>query len=255
MLLIIISAVDVGCTRNKKIIAILALAALPILLVAVPRPLPPRHLLPLYPTLCIILGTGFGYVYAKLKGKMGKTAAITAAVVYAIFLFTVLVADVRHIVWSYREDSRTVALKYIEETIPENSAILTEAIEPDITGPQIWPNRTSLERILKQERIAGKMSGGRYGYLLKDGEYPYENTVYDIHLTEFGIPEPDEIDYAVLTEPDDERFFAEQAKYPGTILTAWDSEYRAYLDENGRLLDTFSGEDRPGPTIHIYEIE
>lgn len=255
ILLVIVSAIAVLFTRNKRVIAIFALAVLPLLLVAIPRPLPPRHLLPLYPVLCIILGVGAGFLYSKLKDKMGKTAGVTLAVVYAIFLFTVLVADVKHTIWSYREDSRSVALAYIEETLPADSAILTEAIEPDITGPMLWPNRESLERILTQEREAGKMSGGRYGYLLKDSEYPYGKTVYNIHLVEFGIPEPGDINYAILTEPDDERFFAEQTKYPGTVLTAWDSEYRAYLSENGRLLDTFSGEDRPGPTIHIYEIE
>ncbi len=255
LLLIVVSAVAILFTKNKRLIAIFTLAALPLLLVAIPRPLPPRHLLPLYPVISIILGVGAGFLYRIITEKMGKIAGRMIVVVYTVFLFTVLVTDVKHIVWSYREDSRTVALEYIEDTIPKGSAILTEAIEPDITGPMLWPNRESLERILGQEREAGKMSGGRYGYLLKDTEYPYGKLVYDIYLTEFGIPDPGEIDYAILTEPDDERFYAEQTKYPGTVLTSWDSEYRAYLEEHGRLIDTFSGEDRPGPTVHIYEIE
>lgn len=232
------------------------LLALPYIITAIPRPLPPRHLLPLYPAFAIGAGVFAADFYRLAKSKANRVLANTPLVLTAVIFFLVVINDIKLIAWENREDSRTSALVYFKDTIPISSIILAEAVEPDVTSPYLWPDRESLERIGKYRREKGLGGGERVARLLADPTYPFGKPVYDVYLVEmYDNPYTLNAEYAVRCVPDDERFFAEQGEPPGTRLNEWDERYARFLRERGELVATFSGTGRPGPTVEIYEIK
>jgi hypothetical protein len=242
--------------RFKGTGLIVGLLALAFILAAIPRPLPPRHLLPLFPAFAIAAGVFAVDMYRSAKYRAGPVFGYVFAISITVILLVVTFGDVKLITWENREDSRTSSLKYVEETIPTGASILAEAVEPDVTSPPVWPNRESLERIGKYRRVEGLGGGERIARLLADPTYPFGEPTYDVYLVEMHDDlDALDVEYAVRCIPEDVRFFAEQAKPPGTSLNAWDERYARFLRERGELLATFSGVGRPGPTVEIYEIK
>jgi hypothetical protein len=232
------------------------LLALPYVFTAIPRPLPPRHLLPLYPAFAIGAGVFAADFYRLAKSKTNRVLAYTPLILTVAIFFTVVINDIKLIAWENREDSRTSAFVYIKDTILIGSVILAEAVEPDVTSPYIWPNRKSLERIGKYRREKGLGGGERVARLLADPTYPFGEPTYDVYLVEmYNDLEAFDAGYAVRCVPDDERFYAEQGEPPGTRLNEWDERYARFLRESGELIATFSGTGRPGPTVEIYDVK
>jgi hypothetical protein len=242
--------------RFKVVGLIILLLALPYVVIAIPRPLPPRHLLPLYPAFAVGAGVFAADLYNRAKNNTRRSPVYITLILIAAILLVVAVNDIKLIAWENREDSRTSALKYIEDTVPAGSIILTEAVEPDVTSPYLWPDPESLERIGKYRREKGLGGGERVARLLADPAYPFEKPAYGVYLVEmYNDLGAIGAGYAVRCIPDDERFFAEQGKPPGTRLNEWDERYARFLRERGELLATFSGAGRPGPTVEIYGIK
>lgn len=242
--------------RFKGAGLVVGLLALTFILTAIPRPLPPRHLLPLFPAFAIAAGVFAVDLYRLAKYKTGPVFGYVSAILITVILLVLTTGDVKLIGWEYREDSRTSSLRYVEDTIPTGASILTEAVEPDVTSPYIWSNRKSLERIGKYRRVEGLGGGERIARLLADPAYPFGEPTYDVCLVEMRDDlDTLDVEYAIRCVPDDVRFFAEQAKPPGTSLNGWDERYGQFLRERGELLATFSGTGRPGPTVEIYRVK
>jgi|GEM_PF-1314850 len=242
--------------KFKGVGLIVGLLALTFTLMAIPRPLPPRHLLPLFPAFAIAAGVFAVDLYRLAKHRASPVFGYVSAIFITVILLIVVFGDVKLVAWENREDSRTSSLKYVEDTIPTGTSILTEAVAPDVTSPSVWPNRESLERIGKYRRAEGLGGGERIVRLLADPAYPFGEPTYDVYLVEMHDDlDTLDVEYAIRCIPDDSRFFAEQAKSPGTSLNAWDERYARFLRERGEVLATFSGTGRPGPTVEIYEIE
>jgi hypothetical protein len=242
--------------RFKAAGLVILLLALPYVIIAIPRPLPPRHLLPLYPAFAIGTGVFATDLYDRAKKNARRSPVYITPTIIAALLLIVAVNDIKLIAWENREDSRTSALKYVEDTVPGGTVILTEAVEPDVASPYLWPDRESLERIGKYRREKGLGGGERVARLLADPAYPFGKPAYDIRLVEmYDDLEGIDAKYAVRCIPDDERFFAEQGEPPGARLNEWDERYAGFLRERGELLATFSGAGRPGPTVEIYGIK
>ncbi len=242
--------------RFKGAGLVVGLLALSFILTAIPRPLPPRHLLPLFPAFAIAAGVLAAELYRSAKNRAGPVFGYVSAIFITLILLVVTFGDVKLVARENRGDSRTLALAYIEDTIPTGASILTEAVEPDVTSPYIWPNRKSLERTGKYRRIEGLGGGERIARLLADPAYPFGEPTYDVYLVEMQDDlDTLDVEYAIRCVPDDVRFFAEQAKPPGTSLNEWDERYARFLRERGKLLATISGAGRPGPTVEIYRIK
>jgi hypothetical protein len=213
-------------------------------------------LLPLFPTFAIAAGVFAADLYRSAKYRAGPVFDYASGIFITVIILVVAFGDVKLIGWEYREDSRTSSLRYVEDTIPTGASILTEAVEPDVTSPSVWPNRKSLERIGKYRRVEGPGGGERIARLLADPAYPFGEPTYDVRLVEMRDDlDTLDVEYAIRCVPDDVRFFAEQAKPPGTSLNGWDERYGQFLRERGELLATFSGTGRPGPTVEIYKIK
>ncbi|UCE26442.1 MAG: hypothetical protein JSW52_08810, partial [Candidatus Coatesbacteria bacterium] len=194
--------------------------------------------------------------YGLVKNRANPAFAYVCGASFAAVLVIVTFADVKLAAWERCEDARTSALKYVEDIVPPGSLILTEAIEPDTTSPYVWPNRESLERIGKHRRVEGLGGGERVARLLADPDYPFGKPAYDVYVVEMENDlDTLDVEYAIRCIPDDVRFFAEQAKPPGTSLNEWDERYARFLRERGELIATFSGAGRPGPTVEIYGIK
>jgi hypothetical protein len=242
--------------RAKGVRLITALLVLSFLIPAIPRPLPPRHLLPLYPAFAAAGGILAADVYRQVGKRFGRRLASVPVVLTTIIVFIAGFGAVRLVTWENREDSRTSALKFIDDTIPAGAAILTESVEPDVTSPFLRPDRNSIERIGKYRRKEGLGGGERAARLLAEPAYPFGKPAYNVYLVEMHDDlDALEVEYAVRCIPDDERYFAEQAKPPGTSLNEWDGRYARFLRERGEVVATFSGGERPGPTVEIYRVK
>jgi len=238
--------------RRGRFALVAALAAAPFIILALIRPLPPRHLLPLVPPLAIAAGAGAADV-VNFKKRIIK---IPATIGLALLFGATLAMDVGHVVWAWREDTRTAAAAWLEAEIPANAALVVETLPPDVEGPPLWPSRPALERLVAYYRAAGGGSPGRYGYQLKTPDYPFGHRTYDTYLVseldDFkSVPAPG---YALSTEADDGDFYAEQAKPYGIPLAPWAEEYARFLRKNGYPIKKFPGAGRPGPTIEIYRL-
>jgi hypothetical protein len=239
--------------RRGRFALITALAAAPFIIAALIRPLPPRHLLPLVPPLAVAAGAAAGDV-ASFNKRIYKTVAI--AIITVLFGIT-LAVDIGHVAWAWREDTRTAAARWLAAEIPSETTVIVETLPPDADGPPLWPSKPALKRLIGYYLVTGGGSPGRYGYHLKNPNYPFGIKTFDAHLVaELGdfknTPRPA---YAVRTLPDDRDFYAEQAKPYGIALTPWAGEYSRFLLGNGRLVKRFPGARRPGPTVEIYALK
>ncbi len=239
--------------RRDRFALVAALAAAPFLVAALIRPLPPRHLLPLVPPLAVAASAAVAAT-ADLKKRIYKTVAI---VIVTLCFGITLAADVGHVAWAWREDARTSAAKWFAARVPSGTAVIIETLPPDVDGPPLWPSKRALERLIKYYRSTGGGSPGRYGYLLKNPNYPFGRPTYDAYVvSELGdltnAPGPA---YAVRTLHDDRDFYAEQAKPYGVALAPWNADYSNSLRHDGRCAKRFPGAGRPGPTVEIYALE
>lgn len=239
--------------RRDGFALVVGLAAAPFIIAALIRPLPPRHLLPLLPPLAIAAGAAVADA-ANIKKRTYQTIA---TVIVAVFFVIALALDIGHVAWAWREDTRTAAAKWFAAEIPSETAVIVETLPPDADGPPLWPSKPALERLIKYSRVTGGGSPGRYGYQLKNPNYPFGLKTFDTYLVaELGdltnAPRPA---YALRTLPDDRDFYAEQAKPYGIPLTPWADEYSRFLLGNGRLVKRFPGAGRPGPTVEIYTLK
>jgi hypothetical protein len=231
---------------------VVALAATPFVLVALTRPLPPKHLLPLVPPLAVAAGAAVQTIIDSRRRAL-RVWAIWGLVVLCS---AALALDVGHVIWAWREDTRTAAARYVAAAVPPGVKIITEAVPPDVDGPPLWPTKRALERLVKYYRVTGGGSPGRYTYQLRQPKYPFGHPTYEIYpvaeLGDFGnAPTPA---YAVLALADDRDFYAEQATPYGAPLAPWHEEYSEFLSARGVLIKEFSGSDRPGPTVKIYRL-
>lgn len=235
--------------RRDKFALVVGLAAAPFAIAAFIRPLPPRHLLPLVAPLAVAAGAALADV-ANYSSK--RTYRVFA------FVFTVALAFViGHIVWAWREDTRTAAARWLDANVPPGTAVIIETLPPDVDGPPLWPSKAAIERLLGYYAATGGGSPGRYGYFLKNPHYPFGLKTCDTYIVaDMGdydnAPRPA---YAVLTMPDDRDFYAEQGKPYDIGLTTWGEKYALFLNIEGRLVKSFSGFGRPGPTVEIYALK
>ncbi len=231
---------------------VVALAAAPFVLVALTRPLPPKHLLPLVPPLALAAGAAFQAVISSRR----RALRLWAASGLGVLVGAALALDVGHVIWAWREDTRTAAARYVAAEVPAGAKIITEAIPPDVDGPPLWPTKGALERLVTYHRVTGGGSPGRYTYQLRQPKYPFGRATYEIYLVaELGdlenAPTPT---YAVLALPDDRDFYAEQATPYGAPLAPWYDKYEDFLTAKGFLIKELPGNGRPGPTVKIYRI-
>ncbi len=238
--------------RHDRFALVAALAAAPFVVATLIRPLPPRHLLPLIPPLAVAAGAAVAST-ADFKTRFLR---VIKATVIAVLICATLAADVAHVVWSWRKDTRSAAAEWVAANIPAETTVIVEALPPDVEDPPLWPSKKALARIIKYYREAGGGSPGRYSYQLKNANYPFGRKTYDTRL----VAELDNLGsaptpaYALLTEPDDRDYYAEQAKPYGGELSPRGDEYSLFLTLNARLVKRFGGGQRPGPTVEIYRL-
>ncbi len=229
-----------------------ALAAAPFVVLALIRPMPPKHLLPLVPPLALAAGAGVSMILNFRRRALRVWATWGLAGLWG----AALALDVGHVIWAWREDARTAAARYVAAEVPPGAKIIAEAVPPDVDGPPLWPTKRALERLVKYYRVAGGGSPGRHTYQLRQLKYPFGHPTYEIYLVaelgDFGdAPTPA---YAVLALADDRDFYAEQVTPYGVPLEPWHEEYSEFLSTRGVLVKEFSGSGRPGPTVKIYRL-
>ncbi|MGD8718757.1 MAG: glycosyltransferase family 39 protein [Candidatus Zixiibacteriota bacterium] len=237
--------------RPSRYGLVIALAAAPFVVAAVIRPLPPRHLLPLISPLAVAAGA-FAADVASWTRPVWRRLAFGLV---ALLITLSAAGAVGHVTWAWRTDTRTEAFRYFKRNVPAGTPVILESLPPDVDGPPLWPDRASLERLIKYYRLLGGGSPGRYAYQLKNPRYPFGRTTYETYLfCETGGTGAIPTGYAVRVVPDDRGFFAEQGKPYGTPLAPWADEYDAFLRERGHLVHNIPGAGRPGPTVEIYEL-
>jgi hypothetical protein len=174
----------------------------------------------------------------------------------AVLCGAALAFDVGHVIWAWREDTRTAAARYITAEVPPGAKIIAEAIPPDVDGPPLWPTKRALERLVTYYRVTGGGSPGRYTYQFRHPGYPFGHPTYEIYLVaelgDFG--DAPTRARAVLALADDRDFYAEQATPYGAPLAPWSEKYKKFLNTKGVLIKEFSGSGRPGPTVKIYRL-
>jgi hypothetical protein len=235
--------------RRDKFALVVGLAAAPFVVASLIRPLPPRHLLPLVVPLAVAAGAFFvdatNYNTKRAYGGFGILFSVALAIV------------ISHVVWAWRDDTRTAAARWLDTEVASDTPVIIETLPPDADGPPLWPSKAAIERLLAYYAATGGGSPGRYGYFLKNPNYPFGLKTHDVYVVA-GMGDYDNAPrpaYAVLTMPDDRDFFAEQGKPYDIELTTWGEEYRLFLNIEGRLVRSFPGRRRPGPTVEIYYLK
>jgi hypothetical protein len=229
-----------------------------------------RYMLPAVAVWALPAGLAVSVAGGWLHRRLGDGAGAATSVAAISLLLLVLVSlpSLRYDWLLAQADTRTQAVRWIEETIPAGSDLAMESYPPPLTA--------DLNTLRAQQQAEPKSLGTRDQWLLEKG-LPAGEVAY--RLTRLNL-----IDTTPTVDSLSPYLATHSHRYFVVTDFRWKSDHlshlalKSYLARNGRLLATFapSGDaayapsdmlnnmedplselsrvERPGPTIQVYEV-
>jgi hypothetical protein len=242
-----------GHARWTGIVALVSLVFL-IVVSASQRSAAERYLMPILPGLWLLCGLA---IERLARGRMA-IRVLALSVVIALPLWNLVGQDY---VWTLT-DTRVLAKRWIESSVPPDSKILVDGMRfRFVQGPPLNPNAAAIERRLSGAGSSELTVSPRMLSLYAEAQKRVSGPKYDLHSTVYGLEvrELDDyvrecFDYVVTSSLNESRYATEES--------------RARFPKSARFYDEIRTDSRfervyrvepvlrkqPGPTITVYRI-
>jgi hypothetical protein len=209
-----------------------------------------RYTMPLFPFLAVSAGVAVDWICARGLGSRRVLSAAGYIVLTLVLIIQPLAADVRlNLIWG-QTDTRIVAKQWIEAHLPEGSRIATDwqihgvpLATPDV--PQPYSTRTysvtEINGLGLSDHPAEYYRSNGYDYLIAT------SYISDLELVDHAQDVQRKAFYQSLDQ--EFKLVQEFLPYTGNVKPPF------FFDEIYGPLISMYNVDRPGPTLHIYQVK